>query len=117
MKSPESFNQISRETAEDPLTVEAEQRYQEALQHAQELSRRWPALRELRKKDPHFNNATLIEIDSMSKAPVSGMQAWFEYQVKDINTRYSDNPAARSRMMYRLKKDLKHVEELLDIYL
>lgn len=45
------------------------------------------------------------------------MQAWFEYQVKDINTRYSDNPAARSRMMYRLKKDLKHVEELLDIYL
>ena len=94
--------------------LRAEQYKQEALEIAQRMSQKWEEFRKKRKANPHIGNAKLEEIDDMTRPPVSGIQAWFEYQVKSIDEMSGNDEDARSRMMYRLKEDLEYIEEHLD---
>ena len=111
----ESPEQSSVETPENRF----DQYYQESLEVAQELSRRWAALREEKKKDPNLfaENAFLEEIDAASRPPKSGIQVWFESKLNFVNTAAGGDPDARSRMMYRVKEDIERVKQKIDAIL
>ena len=108
-----SFESPQENSTETP-EANYDRYYQESLAIAQELSRKWKTLRDKKKKDPRFlaGNPLLEEIDAASRPPVSGIQSWFESQVRFVNTQ--SDPEARSRMMYRVKEDIERIEQKVD---
>jgi hypothetical protein len=88
---------------------------QEAMIIAQRLSQQWQELRKKKKADKNLlvGNPKLIEIDAMSNPPVSGIQVYFEGQLKTIDEMAGD-PDSHSRMMYRLKEEMEQIEKSLN---
>ncbi len=82
----------------------SEQYQKEALDVAQRISRQWQKLKGKSLSDPQ-----LQEIYDMNRPPQSGIQLWFEGQIKFIGEQAGDENA-KSRMMYRLKEDLERIE-------
>lgn len=92
----------------ESLEARADVYLKEAEEIAQRLSRHWQSLREKRKANPGLLalSPKLEEIDSMSRPPISGIQSYFESQVKWIK----EHTANDANAMYRLKEEMKHVE-------
>jgi len=90
----------------------SEQYRQDAMAIAQRISRQWRGLMDKVKSDEHAlaGSPQLQEIYEMNRPPQSGIQVWFEYQVKFIED-HTGEESAKSRMMYRLKEDLERIEE------
>ena len=106
-ESPQNFEETPEQRAD--------KYYQEALEVAQRISQRWQKIREDKKSNPNLSlGAKLEEIDSMTRPPVPGIRAWFESQIDLINRQGEGDPNTKSRMMFRLKEDLEHVEQQLD---
>jgi hypothetical protein len=76
----------------------------EATDIAQRISRSWQKL-----KGQKGLSRQLEEILEMNKPPKTGIQLWFEDQVKFINQSAGDENS-KSRMTYRLKEDLERIE-------
>jgi hypothetical protein len=90
----------------------SEQYQQDAMVIAQRVSRQWEKLVDKVKLDEHAlaGSPQLQEIYEMNRPPQSGIQLWFEYQVKFIED-HAGEESAKSRMMYRLKEDLERIED------
>ncbi|MDO8537010.1 MAG: hypothetical protein Q7R94_02075, partial [bacterium] len=106
---PESQPKPQERNATEAPESHFDQYYQQSLEIARGLSRRWNILREKKKENPHFlaEHPLLEEIDAATRSPVSGIQSWFESQMKFVNAQ--SDPEARSRMMYRVKEDIERI--------
>lgn len=91
----------------------SEQYQREALEVAQRISRQWQKLKEAVQSDPQLlaNDPQLWEINELTRPPKSGIQVWFEGQVKWIEEHAGNDENAKSRMIYRLKEDLERIEK------
>lgn len=112
-----SSGQVEREDDENSDTrARADTYFRESVVIAQNISRRWKELRELKKQNPNLlvNYPKLDEIESISKPPKTGIQVLFESRVDWINNQAGNDDNARSRMLYRLKEDLERINQQLD---
>ena len=90
----------------------SEQYQKEAMDIAQLISRQWQKLVDKVRQDKHalVSSPQLQEIYEMNRPPQSGIQLWFEDQVKFIED-HTGEENAKSRMMYRLKEDLERIRD------
>ena len=122
ISSKEEQIDVTDDTIEEEVSFEEETKKEqpnsevyknEAMAIAQRISLRWVQLKEKVEDNPSILtlNATFEKIYEMTQPPVTGIQRYFESNVKFIEEQAGDNEDAKSRMMHRLKEDMERIEE------
>lgn len=103
----------SFEMPKDSQRNNYESAYEDVLSIAQKLSHQWQELMDKVKSDPDAlaGNPTLQEIYGYNNPPKSGIQSYFEGQMKFIEESSGGDENTKNIMLYRLKQDLERMEE------